>query len=186
MILVTGIGWKGTPPGGIQFDRSRSEKVLPWASWLRYGQSQLANLLYARDTKRYLGRYPDILSCSIHPGVVKTSLVTGLTFSQKLVVYLPNTGSMLTPEQGTYNLLWAITKKRGTVKSGTSTNQSESCRPRRPRRVEDAALQKTLWGLDRDRNCQTPVANIFTLIWRSVTCRQLAQCLVTLTTKLDA
>ena len=109
IIMVTSLGFKGTPPGGIHFDKLRTEQALTvLGPWLRYGQSKLANMLYALE----LGEiYSNILAFAVHPGVVKTALVTDLTWSQKLLVYLPNIGQMLTPEQGTYNLLWAVTAK---------------------------------------------------------------------------
>lgn len=66
-------------------------------SWLRYGQSKLANVLYARELAE---RYLNILSLSIHPGVIKTSLISDLGWADKLLVYVTSVGQMLTPEEG--------------------------------------------------------------------------------------
>ncbi|KAF1958988.1 NAD(P)-binding protein [Byssothecium circinans] len=142
IIMVTSLAWKGTPSGGIQFDKLRSEQDLPvLGPWLRYGQSKLANMLYARELAE---RFPSIISLSIHPGVVKTALVTALTWSQRMMVYIPNIGKMLTPEQGTYNLLWAITAKKDTVRSGAfyvpvgrlaSDKTSDSENPELPKKL---------------------------------------------------
>ncbi|KAF1829168.1 retinol dehydrogenase 14 [Decorospora gaudefroyi] len=143
IIMVTSVAWKGTPSGGIQFDKLRSEQDLPvLGPWLRYGQSKLANLLYARELA---ARYPNILSFAIHPGVVKTALVTDLTWSQKMLVYLPNIGKMLTPEEGTYNLLWAITAKRETVKSGGFYMPVGKLSNDKTKASEDPELKKKLW-----------------------------------------
>ena len=110
--------------------------------WLRYGQSKLANLLYARELA---ARYPSITSFAIHPGVVKTSLVTDLTWSQKMLVYLPNIGQMLTPEQGTYNLLWAITARNDKIKSGGFYVPVGILSEDKTKASEDPELRKTLW-----------------------------------------
>jgi NAD(P)-dependent dehydrogenase (short-subunit alcohol dehydrogenase family) len=143
IIMVTSVAWKATPPGGIQFDKLRTEQDLAMLGpWLRYGQSKLANLLYARELA---ARYPNILSFAIHPGVVKTSLVTDLTWSQKMLVYLPNIGQMLTPEQGTYNLLWAITTKKENVKSGGFYMPVGKLSNDKTKPSEDPELRKKLW-----------------------------------------
>ncbi|KAF2973289.1 hypothetical protein GQX73_g402 [Xylaria multiplex] len=143
VVMVTSVAWKGTPSGGIQFDKLHSEQDLPvLGPWMRYGQSKLANLLYARELAE---RYPNVLSFAIHPGVVKTSLVTDLTWSQKLLVYLPNIGQMLTPEQGTYNLLWAITAKKERIQKGGFYMPVGKLSDEKTKASEDPALRKKLW-----------------------------------------
>lgn len=143
IIMVTSLGFKGTPPGGIQFDKLRTEQDLAvLGPWLRYGQSKLANLLYARELAE---RYPNILAFAIHPGVVKTALVPDLTWSQKLLVYLPNIGQMLTPEQGTYNLLWAVTAKKEGIKSGGFYVPVGKLSDEKTKASEDPKLRKELW-----------------------------------------
>ncbi|KAI0532405.1 hypothetical protein GGR58DRAFT_517749 [Xylaria digitata] len=143
VVMVTSVAWKGTPSGGIQFDKLHSEQDLPvLGPWMRYGQSKLANLLYARELAE---RYPNVLSFAIHPGVVKTTLVTDLTWSQKLLVYLPNIGQMLTPEQGTYNLLWAITAKKERIQRGGFYMPVGKLSDEKTKASEDPALRKKLW-----------------------------------------
>ena len=41
----------------------------------RYGQSKLGNILLANELAR---RHPQIMSNSVHPGVIKTELVRGM------------------------------------------------------------------------------------------------------------
>lgn len=143
VIIVTSVAWRGAPPGGIQFDKLRSEQNLPvLGPWLRYGQSKLANLIYARELAV---RYPNITSFAIHPGVVKTSLVTDLTWTQKMLVYIPNIGQMLTPEQGTYNLLWAITTSKQNLKGGGFYMPVGTLSSEKTKASEDPQLRKKLW-----------------------------------------
>lgn len=113
VIYTTSIAWRG---GNIPFDQVRTTtEPAMLGKFFRYGNSKLANMLYARE----LGsRHPKLLSFSIHPGVVGTGLVTDLSLSHRMVVYASQLGRILTPEQGTYNNLWAISAPRGTVKQG--------------------------------------------------------------------
>ncbi|KAI9646849.1 hypothetical protein NHQ30_004849 [Ciborinia camelliae] len=62
---------KIAPKSGINFYNLN----LPDAStWARYGQSKLANVLFAKELAR---RHPRILALSCHPGTVKTKLSQG-------------------------------------------------------------------------------------------------------------
>ncbi|KAK9385148.1 hypothetical protein V1515DRAFT_292236 [Lipomyces mesembrius] len=60
--------------------------------WLRYGQSKLANILYAAELAR---RYPNVTTLSVHPGVIATGLVGNLPPLNKGLVYLTNLGRVL-------------------------------------------------------------------------------------------
>lgn len=106
IIILTSLGFRNHPKGGIVFKALRTPQESIFGSWIRYGQSKLANILYAAELAR---RYPNILSVSIHPGVVQTGLVGNLGFANKLLVYATNFGRMLKPAEGAYNQLWAAT-----------------------------------------------------------------------------
>jgi len=83
-----------------------------------YRQSKFANIVYAAELAR---RYPQILSVSVHPGVVGTDLVHSLTWSRKAFVRGTNWVqgiSMMTPEQGRLNQIWAATAKRSEIVNG--------------------------------------------------------------------
>jgi len=81
--------------------------------WRRYGQSKLANLLYARELAR---RVPVVLSFSITPGVVNTRKVRGASLWEKAVVYL--TARVQSVEEVTGNLLWAVGCEAEDVEGG--------------------------------------------------------------------
>lgn len=75
--------------GGIAFDELQrgstvSRTIL--GPWVRYGQSKLANILFASELAR---RHPNIMSVSVHPGVVKTPMLDGLSsFNRVLLSYV--------------------------------------------------------------------------------------------------
>lgn len=104
IVLNTSEGWRGHPKGGVRF--STLNTVQDWPAlgrWVRYGQSKLANIVYARELSK---RYPQITSMSVHPGVIATDLVGNLGLLDKALVYVPNVGRMLTQEEGAYNQLY--------------------------------------------------------------------------------
>ena len=113
IVWLTSLGYGGHPFGGIVFDKLKTPQsdIFPIAGdWVRYSQSKLANLLYARA---YSKHHPSISSISVHPGVSATGLVTSLGFMQRLLVYVTNIGNMLTPEQCAWNQQWAATAPLG-------------------------------------------------------------------------
>ncbi|CAK7200946.1 hypothetical protein SEUCBS139899_003646 [Sporothrix eucalyptigena] len=108
IVCLTSTGWRGHPRQGFAWDQLRTPMDSTFGSWIRYGQSKLANVVYARELAR---RYPSITSVSVHPGVVETGLVTNLGYMRKKFVYVANTimgaDPIVAPEQGCYNQVWA-------------------------------------------------------------------------------
>ena len=115
VVLLSSIGFRGHPSGGIDFSSLRTTREGIAGHWIRYGQSKLANILFAAELAR---RYPGITTASVHPGVIDTGLVKTLGFWNSTLVYVTNPFTMSTPEQGTYNSLWATTTKKENLLSG--------------------------------------------------------------------
>lgn len=111
VVMLTSQGFRMHPTGGIVFKDLRTvQDAGIFSTWRRYGQSKLANILYASEIAR---RYPKITAVSIHPGVVSTGLVGDLGFGGRLIVYISQLGRLKTPAEGAYNQLWAATGKKG-------------------------------------------------------------------------
>ena len=115
VVMLTSLGFRGHPLGGIDFASLRTTRQGMLGHWIRYGQSKLANILFAAELAR---RYPSITTASVHPGVINTGLVTNLGFLNSAFVRVTNPFSMLTEEQGTHNSLWATTTERKNIISG--------------------------------------------------------------------
>ncbi|KAH7159488.1 hypothetical protein B0J13DRAFT_539072 [Dactylonectria estremocensis] len=107
VVSVSSVAHKFGPSGGIQFDTLKT-LAEAMATNDRYGQSKLANILYAREVAR---RYPQLTTVAIHPGTVKTDLQKSndgsfiVSAFQKVVV--PIIG--VSVEEGVKNQLWAAT-----------------------------------------------------------------------------
>ena len=104
------------PKDGITFkDLHTTMDTGMAASWMRYGQSKLANILYGSQLAQH---YPELSVVVIHPGVINTSLVSSLGLVNKMIVRLTNIGQMSTPEEGVQNTLWAATTEKKSLQSG--------------------------------------------------------------------
>ncbi|RWA06711.1 hypothetical protein EKO27_g8400 [Xylaria grammica] len=113
VIYTTSLGWKN---GSLDFKNLNTPmETAIMGRWIRYGNSKLANMLYARELAR---RHPKLLAFSLHPGAVTTGLVNDLSLTDRMFVYVSMMGKMITPEQGTFNHLWAISAPRDTIKPG--------------------------------------------------------------------
>lgn len=113
VIAVSSIGHLAAPWSGICFDKLKTE--MSWTpTMVRYGQSKLANILFARELAK---RYPKILAVSVHPGAVNTELYRSV-FSGWMSPLTKLKGGFDTIETGAKNQLWAGTAKREDVANG--------------------------------------------------------------------
>ena len=108
--------------GGISFQELQSGSTmsrLALGAMIRYGQSKLANILFASELAR---RYPKITAVSIHPGVVITPMNNDMDRWNKTFVNI--TGWLVgvkkvQPEQGILNQMWAAAgAKKELIRNG--------------------------------------------------------------------
>ncbi|KAH8689379.1 dehydrogenase with different specificitie [Talaromyces proteolyticus] len=143
LVIFTSQGYMMHPNGGILFDKLRTRQDdLFLARYQLYGQSKLANLLYAFQLAE---RHPQITSVSIHPGVIETELVTSQALLDRWFLKLSTIGKKLTLEEGARNALWAATADRGKIKNGgyyepVGVNQDFA------RWAKDKNLAQELWN----------------------------------------
>ncbi|KAK3690059.1 oxidoreductase [Podospora appendiculata] len=79
--------------------------------WMRYAESKLANVLYARELAT---RFPGVASVSVCPGFVETDMVASMGFCDRLgtrvlAMLVPGGDGMVTPDKGARNQVWAAT-----------------------------------------------------------------------------
>ncbi|KAK8055706.1 hypothetical protein PG993_000933 [Apiospora rasikravindrae] len=141
IIYTTSLAWKG---GSLDFAgglRTTQESAL-LGRWVRYCNSKLANLLYARELAR---RHPKLLCFSVHPGVVSTGLVTDLRLSDRLFVQMTNIGKIITPEQGAFNHLWAVSAPRESIEPGGFYEPVGVLSSEKGVKAKDAKYASQLW-----------------------------------------
>jgi NAD(P)-dependent dehydrogenase (short-subunit alcohol dehydrogenase family) len=120
IISITSMAYKSTPSNGIDFDTLKTSQAtlggfFKPSKWMRYGQSKLANVIYAQELAH---RYPIITSVSVHPGLVRTELHSDETFIDRWLKTIASGGHWLTIEEGPYNQTWAATTPKENIENG--------------------------------------------------------------------
>lgn len=124
IVSVSSIAHYFAPCPGIVFSELKTE-MSSWLSMRRYGQSKLANILFAKYLSKQLkDKDSKILAVSIHPGVVDTGLYEymeklpvlslALKIARKMMIFLMNA------KEGANTQLWAATAPRATEKDSKS------------------------------------------------------------------
>lgn len=144
IVLNTSLGWRGHPKGGIQFSTLNTGQDGVFGKWIRYGQSKLANIVYAAELAR---RYPSLTCLSVHPGVIATELVTNLDTFNKAFVYVSTIGQRLTPEEGVLSQLYvaAGAKKESLVNGGFYVPVGVLSNDKLDKVAKSARLATDLW-----------------------------------------
>jgi len=102
-------------------------------------ESKLANIVYITELAR---RYPSITFVAVHPGIVDTPLTPNWIKSTAIMRRLAAGGDLRTPNEGSFNLLWAGTG-RG-VLSGEYYEPVGVLGKRTPK-ARDLKLAEDLW-----------------------------------------
>ncbi|PFH59524.1 hypothetical protein XA68_12227 [Ophiocordyceps unilateralis] len=114
IVCLSSIAHKQAPKQGIVFDslKTEAENMGPFE---RYGQSKIANILYAKQLAK---QHPEFTVSAIHPGVVRTNLASGMSGMPAVIRMMsPLANFFFTPvDEGAKNQLWASVSKG--VKSG--------------------------------------------------------------------
>ncbi|KAI8935775.1 hypothetical protein NX059_007295 [Plenodomus lindquistii] len=107
VVLSSSVHSSAPKSQGIDFEilKNKGEKL---GGTTIYGQSKLANILFAQELAR---RYPQIKVSAVHPGIVSTNLTTELSKKSLLMrivsLILVNVVAV-SVEKGTLNQLWAL------------------------------------------------------------------------------
>jgi NAD(P)-dependent dehydrogenase (short-subunit alcohol dehydrogenase family) len=146
IVNLTSVAYQSAPPTGIEFAKLKTKDANygPFYSpnkWSCYGQSKLANLLYAKELA---ARYPSITSVAVHPGFIRTELHAHESWVDRQIVNMI-ADKWVPQEQGAWTQTWAATVKKSEVKSGKYYEPVgvETVPTTRPGR--DAELAKRLW-----------------------------------------
>ncbi|KAJ5134547.1 hypothetical protein N7448_000434 [Penicillium atrosanguineum] len=147
IIILSSSGYALHPRGGILFDSLESTQEF-WIGgpWQRYGQSKLANLLYAREMA---GRYPHLTVVAVHPGYVATGLVNNMSWKERLITLALFWWVLIQPHEGSYNQIWAATAPRQTLMNGAYYEPVGRLGVEKldeTARDEDGRLARALWN----------------------------------------
>ena len=95
-----------------------NEKLAQSGNWTRYGASKAANILFAAEMAR---RYPEFMTVSLHPGVIKTDLWKSNSENGGLVGFVLGVAERFgkSVSEGALNTLWcSVGAKRDELQNG--------------------------------------------------------------------
>jgi WW domain-containing oxidoreductase len=140
VVMLSSEAHKGAPKEGIQLDNLSGEKG--YTPWKAYGQSKLANILFAKElTKRLAGS--GRTANALHPGVIKTNLVRSMPKIAQVAMSVGSALFLKTIPQGAATQCYVATNPKIAGVSGEYFVDSNIGRSTPI--SHDAALAKRLW-----------------------------------------
>jgi WW domain-containing oxidoreductase len=141
VVMLSSAAHKSAPKGGIQFDNLDGAKG--YGAWSAYGQSKIANLLFASElSRRFAGTKRT--ANAVHPGVIRTNLARNM--NPIAVVVFSAAGPLFLksiPEGAATQCYVAVSPKAAGI-TGEYFADSNLAKSRRDARDED--LAKRLWA----------------------------------------
>ena len=141
VVMLSSAAHTGAPKAGIEFDNLDGARG--YSSITSYGQSKLANLLFARELARRFGTSGKTAN-AVHPGVIATNL--GRHMNAALVAMLTVAAPLVlkTIPQGAATEVWAAVSPGAGALNGAYLADSNVAKS--SRLGEDAALAGKLWA----------------------------------------
>jgi len=140
VVMLSSSAHKGAPRGAIQFDNLDGAKG--YSDWSAYGQSKMANLLFAKElARRFAGTRKTAFG--VHPGVINTNLTRHLNALAAGGWAMMAPLFLKTVEQGAATEVYAAVHPDAVKHSGAYLADCNVARPRRD--AEDPALATRLW-----------------------------------------
>ncbi|KAG9197824.1 hypothetical protein G6514_000812 [Epicoccum nigrum] len=146
IVVLSSAGHAIPVKGGIVFDQGALAQHM---TWKRYGQSKLANILFAKEMAL---RYPALTTVSVHPGVILTDLYasvnanvlmrTALWVYAFLFPVLP--GHFKSVEGGALTQTWAAVADDAALTNGAYYTPV-GVESKGNSRARDEGLQRKLW-----------------------------------------
>ncbi|HEY3252543.1 MAG TPA: SDR family oxidoreductase [Polyangiaceae bacterium] len=130
------------PKAGIEFDNLAGQRS--YAPWAAYGQSKLANLLFAKQlAKRLLSAGSAVTANSVHPGVIVSGLQRTMPAVQRLGMAIISPIALKSIAEGAATQVYVATRPE---LEGVSGEYFADCNIAQPSaRGRDAELAERLW-----------------------------------------
>ena len=143
VVMLSSAAHTGAPREGIQLDNLDGAKG--YSGWRNYGQSKLANLLFARElAARFKAEGSARTANAVHPGVIRTNLVRHMTPLADWGMSAFGPIFFKTIPQGAATQVYVATHP---AVEGVSGEYFYDCNIKGSSRLgRDAALAKALWA----------------------------------------
>jgi NAD(P)-dependent dehydrogenase (short-subunit alcohol dehydrogenase family) len=145
IVMLSSDAHRRAPEAGIQFDDlSFAAGYRPWTA---YGQSKLANLLFARSLARRLQGTARTAN-AVHPGVIATNLGRHMPLAARAMMPLASALALKTIPQGAATQCYVATHPS---LRDTRSEYFADCNVARPsRHARDDALAERLWTVTEE------------------------------------
>ena len=140
VVVLSSGAHKGAPKVGIELDNLSGERG--YSPWKAYGQSKLANLLFAKQlAKRLQGS--KITANALHPGVIKTELGRSMSPVVRLVLSAASPIALKSVAEGAATQCYVATRPE---LAGVSGEYFADCNIAKSSALsQDSALAEKLW-----------------------------------------
>ena len=142
VVMLSSAAHTMAPKVGIEFDNLSGEK--DYAPWKQYGQSKLANLLFAKElARRFAGTRKT--ANAVHPGVIRTNLGRHMNPVANFVFGVFGPLVLKSVPQGAATEVFVATHPSLANVSGEYFADCNVAKARAD--ADDPALAKKLWGM---------------------------------------
>jgi NAD(P)-dependent dehydrogenase (short-subunit alcohol dehydrogenase family) len=140
VVMLSSGAHMGAPKGGIEFDNLTGAKG--YSPWTAYGQSKMANLLFAKELqRRFTGTQRT--AYAVHPGVIATKLSRSMNPLARAALGLAGPLVLKDTPQGAATEVFAAVSPKALPLAG---KYLADCNEKKPRADgDDAALATRLW-----------------------------------------
>ena len=143
VVMLSSAGHVAAPKEGIRFDDLSAEKS--YGPWVNYGQSKLANILFAKElARRFAGTAKT--ANAVHPGVIRTNLSRNMgmpAWAERLGFGMGEALFFKTVPQGAATECYVAVNPGAATISGAYFADSNVKEPRAD--ANDPALAAKLW-----------------------------------------
>jgi NAD(P)-dependent dehydrogenase (short-subunit alcohol dehydrogenase family) len=140
VVMLSSAAHNNAPKEGIQFDNLDGRRG--YASWAAYGQSKIANLLFAKElSRRFAGTRRT--ANAVHPGVIKTNLGRSMNPVVRAVFSLAEPIALKTIPEGAATQCYVAVNPGAAGVTGEYFSHCNVARCRAD--ANDPALAKRLW-----------------------------------------
>jgi len=141
VVMLSSDAHKTAPKGGIDFDNLSGERG--YSPWKAYGQSKMANILFAKALSRRL-KGTKRTANAVHPGVIATNLTRNMMPLVATLFRVVRPLLLKSQAQGAATETYVAVSPAAATITGQYFSDSNIAKPRAD--AEDEALSEKLWA----------------------------------------
>lgn len=145
VVMLSSAAHKMAPKGGIEFDNLSGEKG--YRDWTQYGQSKMANLLFAKALSRQFAGSRKV-AVAVHPGVIQTNLGRHMNPVAQFFFGLTDKIALKSIAQGAATEVFAAVHPGAAGLNGAYLADCNVAKPRGD--ANDEAIASQLWRVSEE------------------------------------